>query len=244
MVDIIIPHFGVGDLTALCQRCLETIREHTTGYRLIFVDNGSPEFDLIEPEVRKHPHLLIRNTQNVGFVKAVNIGLSMSTAPYVLLMNNDTEAVAGWKERLREGFLGFGDKRIGLVGPLMKVDRPADDPTFLVSKPCWQSQWKVRGQGPYVLPASAMVAFFCVLIHRTVLDSIGFLDERFGVGFGDDDDFCRRAHKAGFHLVLQQDLSIPHHHRSTFRALYQPGQIKRMQDTAMAKFKAKCRAQQ
>lgn len=240
MVDIIIPHYGVGELTALCQRCLETIREYTDGYRLIFVDNASPEFDQIEPEVRKHPHVLVRNTQNVGFVRAINVGLSMSTAPHVLLMNNDTEAVAGWKERLFEGFV---DKRIGIVGPLMEVDRPADDPTFQVSRPCWQSKWRVRdGGGPYVLPTSAMVAFFCVLIQRVVLERVGPLDERFGVGFGDDDDFCRRAHQAGFRLVLQQDLSIPHHHRSTFRALYQPEQIKRMQDAAMAKFRAKCQA--
>lgn len=234
MVDIIIPHYGVGELTALCQRCLETIREHTTGYRLIFVDNGSPEFDQIEPEVRSHPHILIRNVQNVGFVKAVNAGLRVSSAPHVVLVNNDIEAAAGWLDKLREG---FNIPQVGIVGPLMRVEKDEADPVFKVSRPCWQSTWKVRnGGGLFVVPQTAMVAFFCVMFSREVLNAVGSLDETYGVGLGDDDDYCRRVHRLGFEIVLQQDLRIPHHHRSTFNVLYSPEEIKSMQAKALRKF--------
>ena len=34
---------------------------------------------------------------------------------------------------------------------------------------------------------------FCLLVRREVLDHIGSFDERFGMGFFDDDDLCRRA---------------------------------------------------
>ena len=164
----------------------------------------------------------------------------MSTAPYVVLLNNDTEAVPGWLDKLRAGFTG---PRVGIVGPLMKVDKPADDPIFKVSKPCWQSAWKVRyGGGPYRLPRSAMVAFFCAMFDRRVFDRIGALDEGFGVGFGDDDDFCERAHRAGYEIVLQQDLAVPHKHRSTFQELYEAEDIAAMQAAAMRTFRAKCRA--
>ncbi len=232
--DIITPHYGTGRLTDLCRRCLETIREHSRDYRLIFIDNGSPEFDRIKPELDRHPHLLIRNTENVGFVKATNQGIWMSRSPRVVLLNNDTEVAPGWLDLLEAGF-GAAPK-VGIVGPRMRVDDPS-------LKPCWQSGWQVRnGGGPYLLPASAMVAFFCAMIDRAVIDEVGVLDEDFGVGFGDDDELCARARRAGFTLVLQQDLEIAHRHRSTFKELYTPEQIRAMQAGAMALFRTKCRA--
>ena len=98
LTDIIIAHYGTGHLTDLCLQCLESIRLHSADYRMIFVDNASPEFSSLESELEWHPHKLIRNTSNLGFVKAVNLGLMMSTAPYVVLMNNDTRAVVfAWK---------------------------------------------------------------------------------------------------------------------------------------------------
>ena len=39
---------------------------------------------------------------------------------------------------------------------------------------------------------------FCLLIRRTVIDRIGVLDERFGIGCFEDDDYCLRAIQAGY----------------------------------------------
>ena len=39
---------------------------------------------------------------------------------------------------------------------------------------------------------------FCLLFRRTLMDQIGLLDERFGIGCYEDDDFCRRALDAGY----------------------------------------------
>ncbi len=228
--DIIIPHFGTGRLTDLCRRCLGTIREHSRDYRLIFVDNGSPEFDQIRPEVERHEHLLIRNTGNVGFVKATNQGIWSSSAPYVVLMNNDTEAVPGWLDKLRAGFV---HDHVGMVGPLTTADGS------------WQGTWKPKPENPYLITRHTrnhtMLAFFCVMIRRAVFDRIGVLDEGFGVGFGDDDEFCHRARAAGYDLALQQDLVIQHEHRSTFRQLYSDERIREMQDAAMGQVREKCR---
>ena len=238
--DIIIPHYGIGHAVALAGRCLETIREYSEDYRIIFVDNASPEDGQLRDELDRHPHILIRNTENLGFVKAVNYGLWLSTAPYVVLLNNDTEAVQGWLEALRDGFIR---PNIGIVGPLMNVRKRKSDPIFKVSRPCWQSEWKISGGGgPYVLPKSAMVAFFCAMFRRETLDRVGYLDERYGVGFADDDDYCHRAHQAGYDIVLQQALAIPHHHRSTFAELYKPAEIKAMQDQAREEFRKKCKS--
>ena len=43
--------------------------------------------------------------ENVGWVKGANIGLAMSTAPYVVLMNDDCEIVTeNWLEKMAAVF--------------------------------------------------------------------------------------------------------------------------------------------
>lgn len=62
-----------------------------------------------------------------------------------------------------------------------------------------------------------VLAFVCVYIPRSTLDTIGLLDERF-VGYGADDvDFCRRALRASFDLWVHDGCVVHHGGRSTFR---------------------------
>ena len=51
---------------------------------------------------------------------------------------------------------------------------------------------------------------FCLLMKRAVYDKIGGLDERFGIGFFDDDDLAERARRAGFELAVAHDLFVHH----------------------------------
>src|SRR5438552_11313740 len=60
---------------------------------------------------------------------------------------------------------------------------------------------------------------FCLLVRREVLDKIGGFDERYGVGFFDDDDLCVRAREAGFRLLVAQNVFIHHFGSRTFRGL-------------------------
>src|SRR5574340_1163741 len=213
--DIIIAHYGIGRLTDLCCRCLETIRDCSTDYRVILIDNGSPELDRLIPTLETIPHLLVQNSVNLGFIKATNQGIALSTAPYVVLMNNDTEAVPEWLEKLRMPLAG----QVGLSGPRT------------TTQGSWQGRWPARS-GVYVLPETAMLAFFCVMIRRDVIEKCGPLDEIYGVGFGDDDAYSWQAHQKGFRLALVQDLVIPHHHRSTFHYMYGEDKVAQMQEAA------------
>jgi tetratricopeptide (TPR) repeat protein len=52
-----------------------------------------------------------------------------------------------------------------------------------------------------------------------VFERIGGLDERFGLGFFDDDDLCVRALRAGFRLLVAQDVFVHHFGSRTFTAL-------------------------
>ncbi len=231
LVDIVIPHHGVDhSLVELCRRCLWTIWKHSerSAYRVILVDNASP-LGSIAQLLHNLPHLLIRNTENVGFVKATNQGIQASTAPYVVLMNNDTEAVPRWLDKLRAGFV---HDKVAAVGPLTTTPHS------------WQGAWRPKKENPYLITRHTkrhtMLAFFCVMIRREALDDVGLLDEDFGVGFGDDDAWCHKARQAGWDLALQQELRIPHAHRSTFKTLFSDDAMATMQDSAMDMVKAKC----
>lgn len=207
--DIIIP---VYNQTRLTLNCLVSIRRYTQDYRLIIIDNGSDDlaFGLLQDELRFHPHLLLRNNKNLGFVKATNQGLCLATAPWIVLLNNDTEVGDEWIARLKEPF--FANPLIGAVGPIT------------TSPNCWQGKAKAD-LGFKLLETTAMLAFFCVMLKREVIEKVGLLDEDFGIGLADDDDYCHRIHQAGFRLALAHNLRIVHHHRSTFGQLYSQKEI-------------------
>ncbi|MDP1722742.1 MAG: glycosyltransferase, partial [Candidatus Gottesmanbacteria bacterium] len=54
------------------------------------------------------------------------------------------------------------------------------------------------------------LGFFCVAMRRTLLDKIGYLDEKFGIGMFEDDDYCIRAKKAGFTFAVVEDCFVYH----------------------------------
>jgi GT2 family glycosyltransferase len=221
MIDIIIPFWNQSDFTL---KCLASIAKYSSDYRIILINNGSDisESSKLNELLSYLPHILINNDKNLGFIKATNQGIKESTAPYIVLMNNDTEAAPKWLEKLKEPLVDD----VGLSGPVTTAKRS------------WQGRWNKKG-GIYILPPGRMLAFFCTMIRRDVIEKVGLLDESFGMGFGDDDDYCVRASKAGFKLALVQDLVIPHHHRTTFTKIFGAKKVQEMQAVAIKKFREK-----
>lgn len=219
--DIIIPGWNMSEMTV---KCLKSIKTYTRNFRVIYVDNGSEtkELEKIMEVLEDMPHLLIANKENLGFIKATNAGIRASEAPYVILMNNDTEAVKGWIAKMKK--------------PLEEKEKVAMSGPLTTTPESWQGKWP-KGKPGYVVRETGMLAFFCVMIKRDLFREVGLLSESFGVGFGDDDEFCSRALSAGFKLALVQNLVIPHHHRTTFKKIYTDQQIKKMQDINMQKYK-------
>ncbi len=55
-----------------------------------------------------------------------------------------------------------------------------------------------------------------MLVKRAVYESLGRLDERFGLGLFDDDDLAERARRARFELAVAHDLFVHHFGSRTF----------------------------
>lgn len=205
VVDIVIPTFNQSQFTVACVRSLCAALPLDV-FQILWVDNGSTAFERrsVEVELQAVQHVPFFVPENLGFVKATNIGMAASTAPFVLLLNNDTEMPVGGVESMLNTM--DLEPSVGLVGPRSSAGRQ------------WQASVPGALVSPHhtVLPPERMVAFFCTLIRREVIEKIGYLSERYRLGYGDDDEYCARAVKAGFKIALQCDVTVKHELSGTF----------------------------
>ena len=110
--------------------------------------------------------------------------------------------------------------RIGLVGPMSNYASPPQ----LVEEVAYRDmdemqgfarRWRDEHRGQWF--TAGKLSGFCLLVKRAVYETVGGLDERFGLGFFDDDDLAVRARRAGFELAVAHDLFIHHFGSRTFQ---------------------------
>jgi len=90
-LSIIILNFNTFELTCQCISSVLDTNKSISDVEIIVIDNGSNEKTEIEfvdlfPSIKYH-----RNEENLGFAKANNIGLSLASKEYVLLLNSDVK---------------------------------------------------------------------------------------------------------------------------------------------------------
>jgi len=52
------------------------------------------------------------------------------------------------------------------------------------------------------------LAFFCTIFKSEIIDDVGKLDELFGDGYSDDNDYCERIKKLHLKMVLVPSVYI------------------------------------
>ena len=198
--------------------CVDSILRYTDEpYELIFVDNASSD-GTAEYLSSITGAKVITNAENRGFPAGVNQGIRVAEGRQILLVNNDCVVTTGWLDRLLRALRS--DLAVGLVGPSSNsVSGPQQ-----VSVP-YEELSRVDGfawdfcrtnDGHY--EATDRLVGFCMLVKREVIDKIGLFDERFGVGCYEDDDYCRRARRAGYRLLIVRDSFVHHFGSRTFLA--------------------------
>ncbi len=229
LASIIIPCWNQLEFTRKCVAAL--MRQTGPNWELIVVDNGSDDGtgDYLTgvQDASPVPVTLIANATNRGFPAAINQGLEFARGEYLVLLNNDVVVTEGWLEQLvglasvqvgtTEG--GIPKSKIGLVGPMSNYAAPpqlVDDVPYrdLEEMKVFARRWREEHSGKWFTVPK--LSGYCLLMKRTVYDAIGGLDERFGLGFFDDDDLAERARRAGFELAVAYDLFVHHFGSRTF----------------------------
>ncbi|MDD3905590.1 MAG: glycosyltransferase family 2 protein [Candidatus Omnitrophica bacterium] len=210
--DIIIP---IWNQHALTKDCIESVFKNTRGtdYRLILVDNASDEATRVYLEGlgKAWPAevTVIRNETNLGFVKAVNKGIAVSSAPYICLLNNDTLVAKNWLKEMMA--IAESAEDIGIVNPSSNnlgqksaQGEPLESYAARIAKDAGQYIELGAGIG------------FCMLIKRKVIERIGSFDEIYGMGNFEDTDFSRRAVQAGYKCVRACGAYVYHRENTSF----------------------------
>lgn len=98
MIDVIIPNYNGAEMLTVC---LDALRRQTrTDFRATVVDDGSTD-DSLRMLAADYPDVqVIALERNMGLVAAMNTAIRATKAPYIVLLNNDTEPEPAWLERL------------------------------------------------------------------------------------------------------------------------------------------------
>lgn len=228
---------------ALTRECIESLLRNTTHprYELIVVDNASSDDtrNYLRYVGRKERHVrIILNEENRGFAAANNQGLRVATGEFLVLLNNDTVVPRGWSDPLVRH---LRDEGIGLVGPVTNFvgneAKVTTNYTDWAQMEVFSDDYTARHHGQTF--DIAMLAMFCVALRRDVLERVGWLDEQFGIGMFEDDDYSRRVREAGLRCVCAQDAFVHHHGQAAFKKLIATGDYQRLWDKNQAYFESK-----
>jgi N-acetylglucosaminyl-diphospho-decaprenol L-rhamnosyltransferase len=217
--SVLIVNYASWPLTL---RCIESLQQTRYGdFEIIVVDNDSAEPPELPFAVR-----LIRNKENLGFARAHNRGIAVSSGDPVVIINPDTVVERDFFEHLQE--FVTENPRVGIAGPRI-LDSEGDlqlsarreisalsgflGRTSLLTR-LFPKSSLVKSQFPAVTDQSRptsvdWVSGACMVVRRETLRDVGTLDERFFMYF-EDADLCRRARAAGWLVYYLPHVEIVH----------------------------------
>lgn len=219
-IDVIIPIYNGLDYL---KKLLVDIRKTKIKSHIILVDDKSPDenvLPLLKEYAEKYDNVeLLCNEENLGFVKTVNKGLSVSNN-HAVLVNTDVELPEGWLERLMYPIVKF--KNIASTTPFANSATIFSFPNFAENNPIYRNmsvenidayfkEYKPR----YTVVPTGMG--FLMGMNRDAINEIGVLDEEsFGKGFGEENDWCQRAAKKHYFNIHVENLFAYHKHGGSF----------------------------
>ncbi len=230
-LSIIIVNYKTLELTSNCLDSIYEANMKGIDFEVIVVDNAS-EDGSIEAIEGHYPQVkIIKNSENLGFSKANNMGIRSSVADFILLLNSDTivegntisdalqfmrnhrhVGALGCKVLLESGALDMACKRSfptpanGIYHSL-KLDK-----RFPKSKLFGEYNLTFVSEDKICSVDCIMGAF--MMVSRQAIDAVGLLDEDYFM-YGEDVDWCYRIKKAGFQIIYYPKVRIFHYKKAS-----------------------------
>ncbi|MCR4960347.1 MAG: glycosyltransferase [Lachnospiraceae bacterium] len=218
MLSVVIPS---KDNPKLLEKCLSTMTDACPGFvtlQMIVVDNGSSEEnkDKITDLSLKYGFRYEYRPMEFNFSRMCNIGASMATGEYLLLLNDDVYFSEPYvlEEMLKQASYRFagavGAKLLypetgkiqhagvinGRIGPVHKLQFADDKRSYYF------------GFNRYTVNVMAVTAA-CLMLRTEVFEKIGGLNEGLRVAFNDV-DLCFRLFESGYYNVCCNNVALCH----------------------------------
>ena len=219
-VSILIP---TKDHTEDLEKCIVSIEEKSTwkNVEIIVIENNSEKeetFAYYEKLKKRYDNVRVVTYEGGFNYSAINnFGAQFATGEYLLLLNNDTEAITpDWLERL----LGYCQREdVAIAGAkLLYPDNTVQHAGVVVGIGGFAGHIQTgygRNYTGYMgrLQAAQEVSAVtgaCLMVKKSIFDQLQGLDESFAVAFNDV-DFCLRARALGKFVVFVPDAELYHY---------------------------------
>jgi len=223
--------------SALLKECYHSIPAAVgdVPFEFLAIDSGSraEEVDSLSG-LRGGNVTIIAEKDNIGYARAVNIGIRKAKGEHILITNPDVVYQPGCIEAMVRALTEL--PRCGAVGPktwwdkkmifllpmselitpywlfkaeLMRASRTLND-IFLKGWVNKTSEYWVSKE-PVI---QEMLAGACIMTTRQVIGKVGGFDESFTLYF-EDADWCLRARNAGYRLYMEPRAKIIHYYNQS-----------------------------
>src|SRR5699024_146988 len=131
----------------------------------------------------------------------------------IVLLNSDTLVTKNWLSKLKR--CADSDPRIGTITPFSNNAEICSFPELCRENPVPKDIELINlameeVSLPFYVDIPTGVGF-CLYIRRALIDRVGLFDvETFGKGYGEENDFCLRATRAGYRNVLCSHVYVAH----------------------------------
>jgi GT2 family glycosyltransferase len=193
-------------------RAVKSISTHYKNYRFIVIDNSESIqfFENLKMKLRRYDEIiLLKNSQNFGFAKAVNQGIEIAmkneNCRYILLLNDDAYVDKNCIPKLIDAL--EKDEKALLAGPTICYGKSPNTvwsaggyfDKFLsrIRIPLKNKNITIEELDKIPIQEVDFLTGCVLLIKREAIEKVGFFDEGFFF-YSEDLDYCFRVKKAGY----------------------------------------------
>ncbi len=181
-------------------RCLDGIAQQSfRDIELIAIDNGSADDSVAIVRSRFPDAIILQNTANEGFSRAVNQGVARASGEFVQLVNPDAFLEPEYVAKLVEAL--EGDEFGAATGKLLRAEGPGVDSKGIRMTRTGRHFDIEEGEEREVFGVSGAAAMYkMAFIHDVTLSDGQFLDEDFFT-YREDADVAWRGRLFGWRAV-------------------------------------------
>jgi GT2 family glycosyltransferase len=198
----------------LLHACLESLAAGWPGglLEVVVVDNGSNDGTATMIKAEHPGTLLVETGVNLGYSKAINLGLTHCTADFVCLLNSDTRMVPTALKTMVD-YLG-AHPDVGLVGPVLLNPDGSHQSTrrsfpFFWATVARLAQRRMDMAAPPEPERADWLVGACLVLPTRVLRRLHGMDESYPF-YGEDMDLAYRVHREGLKVVNVPSARVIH----------------------------------